>query len=458
MRASGLRQRVARMRCATLCALWLLLALSGQAPTSGVAHADGGAPNLAYVVGSGANGGDLAIIDVAQRRLTGRVHLGGDPQGVVVSLDNRSIYIAQPAQNAVSVVDARTQRVVASIPVGHEPSALALDTIVSGYLYVANSASASVTVIDPARRRAIATIPVGKRPMGIAVASPASGISASDDGEVYVANADDDTVSVISEKRQRVIAVIPLPGGPLGVVVPAQGGVAYVGTRAGTIIALGLARHQLLGTLLRLRGSASGAMDYDAVTGQIYVPDPTGGVVQVLRPASPGGNGAAPNLPAEPARTLALGGGPAAVAITFDGAYGFVAQRDAGRVVMLDVGTHQTLATISVGGAPRAVVTGAYPPAPLPPAASGVGILPYVLAGIMVLGVAAFFLWRFGLLGRWLEALRVAWPGRGIARPAVSSPKQVPPGSSPPRSSNHARSSAARTPRGKSGRARRLRR
>jgi YVTN family beta-propeller protein len=368
-----------------------------------VAYADGGAPNLTYVVGGGPHGDDLVVVDIGQRRVTGHVHLGGDPRAVMLSLDGRFVYVAQAASNDVAVVDAHTLQVVGTMPTGRTPSAMALDTMLNGYLYAANSTSNTVTVFDLGRQRAIATIAVGKHPSGIAIASPASGISEGDDGEVYVTNTDDNTVSVISEHHQRVIAVIPVPGGPLGVVVPASGGVAYAGTRAGAIVALSLASHRALGTLLQLKGSATGAMDYDAVTGQIYVPDPTGGVVDVLRPVSVDDAGAAPSLPAEPARTLNLRGGPAAVAITFDGAFGFVAQRDTGRVTMLDVGTQKTLTTLTVGGAPRAIITGAYPPVVNRQVANVLGILGYVFAGLVLLAILGFYLGWFDALFRRLN-------------------------------------------------------
>jgi YVTN family beta-propeller protein len=103
-------------------------------------------------------------------------------------------------------------------------------------------------------------------------------------------------------------------------------------------------------------------MDYDAVTGQIYVPDVGGSAVVVLRPASPISGGVAPSLPSEPLRSYSFAGGPAAAAITFDGAYGFVAERSSGRVTMLDASTHTVLATVTVGGSPQGIVTGSYPP------------------------------------------------------------------------------------------------
>jgi YVTN family beta-propeller protein len=357
----GRRPRLSRKVCAAGVIVWLaaiLVATAAGAPYR--AYADGGAPNLAYVAGGGAGGNDLTVIDIAQRKVTGHVTLGGAPAAVALSVDARFAYVSQSASNTVAVVDTRTQQVVARVMVGPGPRALAFGYSVNAVvLFVTVSGGNAVAVVDPDARKVLATIPVGTHPAGVAVATFGTGIVAANpnESEVYVANTGSDTVSIISALQRKVIATIPTPGSPVGVVIPSSGGVAYVSTSDGAVLAVGLASHTVLGTLYRLPGGAAGQMDYDAVTGEIYVPDAAGGAVAVLAPANSGGR-----LPVEPDRTLPIPGGPAAVAITFDGAYGFVAERTVGRVAMLDPARHKVLATIAVGGAPQGIVTGAYPP------------------------------------------------------------------------------------------------
>lgn len=361
--------RDARIGSLLLALLVSLLSLAGITIASiQPAFADGGAPNLAYVAGGGSNANDLVVIDIAKRSVTGRVAVGGAPAGVVLSADGRFAYVTQSEKDALAIVDARNLQVAATIPVGAGPQALALNQAETpNVLYVANSGGNTVSVVDADARQVVATFPVGQHPGGMAIAFNGTGIVPQDvnDAELYVANAGSDSVTVISTEHRRVLATIAVPGGPVGVVVPQAGGVAYVSLRSGAVAVVSLAKHTLLGTLLHAPAGAAtlpGMMDYDAVTGQIYVPESATGNVAVLAPASVGSGDSAPMLPTEPARTLSFGGGPSAVAITFDGTYGFVTQRDAGKTTMFDVGTHQPLAEIDVGGAPRAVVTGAYPP------------------------------------------------------------------------------------------------
>jgi YVTN family beta-propeller protein len=346
-------------------ALVTLLALCIQLWRPANIRADGGAPNLAYVAGTGTDGGNLAIIDISQRQVVGSVTVGHHPAGVVLSTDGRYAYVTESLTNRLALVDANARTVTATIPVGPGPTSLALDLAQTpNLLYVANSGGGSVTVVDPGAQQVRATIPVGLHPAGIAVALPSMGIveTETNEAEVYVANSDSNTVSVISTTQRRVIATIPAPGGPLGIAIPQTGGVAYVSTRAGTVLALSLATHTLAGVVLRTGAGPLGKMDYDAVTGQIYVPDPPANAVDVLAPVALTPDGTLQSLPTEPARVLHIGGAPLAIAITFEGSYGFVAQSTSGAVTLLDAATRQVQATIPVGGAPQAIVTGPYPP------------------------------------------------------------------------------------------------
>src|SRR5262249_22387755 len=116
--------------------------------------------------------------------------------------------------------------------------------------------------------------------------------------------------------------------------------------------------------------------------------------VAVLAPVSPGADGGQSRLPAEPVRTLSFEGGPIALIITYDGALGFVTERDAGRLAMLDVPANTVLTSIHIGGSPQAVVTGAYPPALDVQSVNTVAIAMSVGALAVIIGVGIVMLRR----------------------------------------------------------------
>ena len=70
------------------CFPFMLLLLVGL--FSPPAHADGGAPQLAYVAGA-AQG--ISIIDIARRRVTGTIAVAGNPRTVLLSLDGQTLYV-----------------------------------------------------------------------------------------------------------------------------------------------------------------------------------------------------------------------------------------------------------------------------------------------------------------------------------------------------------------------------
>ena len=102
-------------------------------------------------------------------------------------------------------------------------------------------------------------------------------------------------------------------------------------------------------------------MDYDANTGEVYVPDVTHNQLDVLAPIVADTT----VTQQEPARIIPLKSSPQSVAITSDGQLGFVALSN-GQVLMLDVPRRSIITNIIVGGTPHFIITGLYPPANAP--------------------------------------------------------------------------------------------
>ena len=98
-------------------------------------------------------------------------------------------------------------------------------------------------------------------------------------------------------------------------------------------------------------------MDYDAISGEVYVPDIQNQKLDVLAPVNPGTT----TSPHEPDHTIPLGVAPQSIAITNDGQLGFIALQG-GNVALLDIPGKQVVNTIFVGGNPHFIITGLYPP------------------------------------------------------------------------------------------------
>src|SRR5437588_12986099 len=131
-------------RLLTIVLMLALLALSGVF-SSRAAYADGGAPNLAYVAGTTKG---ISIIDIAQQKVTGTYTVSGDPHSVMLSLDGRFLYVAQPALGRMTMLAAKPGDIICSVHLPGQPSLLALDpTPNANALYASTNADDRVRAI-----------------------------------------------------------------------------------------------------------------------------------------------------------------------------------------------------------------------------------------------------------------------------------------------------------------------
>lgn len=326
-------------------ALWGLL---GWTPALPVAHADGGAPNLAYVAGGGQG---ISVIDIAQQKITSTIALDGDPSMLYLTLDGHYLYAAQPALNRVTMLDTTSSQVVCSVSVPGQPSLLAFDAGVN-LLYAAGNGAAGITAIKADTCTIARTIATSGPVYGLATAEVGSGPNGGTGNQLWFTTHNTLNVYTIQPDAMHSIAI---PGDPQYISIP-PGATVYTTTRQGTVVAVSL--QDLKPTAPLLTGGDFGPMDFDAFTGQIYVPDRKHHLIDVLAPVYLG----ITNIPKEPNHVVQLDTAPLSVAITGDGNLGFFAMEN-GDVIMYDVAGRAISTTIRAGGNPRFIITGLYPPA-----------------------------------------------------------------------------------------------
>lgn len=324
--------------------IWGALLLLPGAP---LAHADGGAPNLAYVAGSGPG---ISVIDIAQQKITRTIPLDGNPSMLYLTLDGRYLYAAQPALNKVSMLDTSGGKLICSASVPGQPSLLAFDAGVN-LLYAAGNGSSGITAINADTCTIKKTIPTSGPVYGLATAEVGSGPNGGTGNQLWFTTHNTLNVYTIQPDKTRTIAI---PGDPQYISIP-PGATVYVTTRQGTVLAVSLQNLQPTAPLLQ--GGDFGPMDFDAFTGEVYVPDKAHKQIDVLTPIYYG----VATIPHEPNHIIHLNVAPQSVAITGDGNLGFFAL-SGGQVEMYDVPGKQFSNTFAVGGNPRFIITGLYPP------------------------------------------------------------------------------------------------
>ena len=310
------------------------------------AYADGGAPNLAYVAGTQKG---ISVIDIGQQKVTGSFTMDTDLNQIYLSLDGRYLYVTQPASGHVIMISAKTGQTICSANVSGQPSLLAFDPGLN-VLYSAGNGGNSVTALDPGNCAIKQTIQMSSPIYGLAVGIIGSGAPGETTNQLWVADATSLNVFV----NKKLLGSVQVPGGPQYISIP-PGFTAYVSTRQGSVYAVDLTSRQLSPALIS--GGSFGPMDYNAFTSEVYIPDMLHKRVDVLSPIFPGTN----TLPQEPNYSIHFNAAPQSIAITSDGQLGFIALAG-GNVAMLDVPGKQIIKTILVGGNPRFIITGLYPP------------------------------------------------------------------------------------------------
>ena len=150
----------------------------------------------AYITNGGSN--TVTVLDVVNLRQDRVIPVGSNPTGVAVNTERNEVYVVNTGSNSVSVIDAEKNTVAATIPVHQRPYFVSVNTD-GTRAYVANSGSNNVSLIDLILRREITAVGVGEGP-GVALVTP-------DGNAVVVSNRVSNSVSIIDAKTNRVRSV-----------------------------------------------------------------------------------------------------------------------------------------------------------------------------------------------------------------------------------------------------------
>ena len=175
------------------------------------------------------NANAVSVIDAATRAVVATIPVGVAPLGVAMSPDDSLVYVANFSSNTVSVLAAATDTVIATIPVGNNPYGVAVSPD-GTRAYVVNESSDDVTVIDTATSTVIDTIVVGPLPLWptltpdatrLLVTSQVSGLWA------------------IDPVTDTVVATVGSPASSIAAEISRDGATAYLGA-AGEVAVVGL--------------------------------------------------------------------------------------------------------------------------------------------------------------------------------------------------------------------------
>lgn len=181
-----------------------------------------------YAYVSNGKSNSVSVLDMRNYRLIATIPVGANPTGIAANSQKNEIYAVNTGGNSVSVIDAEQNRVVGTIAVERAP--YFIDVSADGKRgYVANSGSNSVSVIDLVNRRVLRNIPVGNAP-GLARVSK-------DGTLVVVSERLGNSVSVIDTEKLAVRSSLPVCKQPTDVTILGDSSKAFVACSASDQVA-----------------------------------------------------------------------------------------------------------------------------------------------------------------------------------------------------------------------------
>ena len=185
----------------------------------------------------------IGVLEVAAKKLTGKLNAGSDPEEFALSKDGRRIYISNEDTKTASVISIAAAKLEHIIPVGQEPEGVTT-TPDGKQFYVTCEAGGDIYVVDTANYSAVGHFKVNGRPRSAAFLSTG--------GIGFIPSESAGELNVIDSVNIKVLKTIALPSGsrPMRVTLSPDEKRLYVSNgRAGTISVFDTHSYDLLDTI-----------------------------------------------------------------------------------------------------------------------------------------------------------------------------------------------------------------
>jgi DNA-binding beta-propeller fold protein YncE len=185
----------------------------------------------------GIDGHEMLVIDLPSHKIIGHVDFGHGvrPHQPVLDAAHNLLYVTTELDNAVTIIDPRTQKIVGKVPTGQPQSHMLVLSHDGRRGYTANVGPGTVSALDLIGRKTIAILPISHEVQRIAISN--------DDKYVFTSDQTTPRLAVIDTATNKVARWIDLPGSGYGaaptpdgrwllVCIPSTNEVAVVDLRA----------------------------------------------------------------------------------------------------------------------------------------------------------------------------------------------------------------------------------
>ena len=213
---------------------------------------------------AGTDGSEISVIDLASRKIVGKVDFGRGvrPHCAIYDKNSGMLYVTTELDKSISIIDPKTLKIVGSVPTGQEQSHMLVLSKDGKRGYTANVGPGTVSVLDMVGRKTLAVIPISGNTQRISISRDGSMVFTADQKKPQMAVIDTATdkvkswveipalgygtattpdgrwllvtmrgakgVAVVDLKTLKTVRTIDVPDGPSEVVVSPDGKKAYV--------------------------------------------------------------------------------------------------------------------------------------------------------------------------------------------------------------------------------------
>lgn len=278
--------------------------------------------------------GTISVIDLDTRTVRNTIQVRVGVRRPQASSGRHRLYVVSDASPGyLTVIDTRTEQIVADVQVGNRPLELAAD-FQGGELYVRNFAGNSISVFDIATNTVTATIALPAQPSSLSLNS--------DLGKLYVLFNSSKSLSVYDQKTRAFIKSIPVGNNP-NVVVGNEGmeRVLVNNVNDKTVSVIDAATDTVIATVPTGTGTTANFIDSNSIYRKAWLPNATDGTVTVI---DLGTNTVAATVP--------VGATPVQALSDATGGDVYVLNQGSNSVTTIDPVTNAVTGTIPVGGSP----------------------------------------------------------------------------------------------------------
>src|SRR5262245_5090466 len=239
---------------------------AAAAPKSSLSGAAASGSELAYVTNEDSR--NLSIVDAGTDRVIATIEVGTRPRGVHATPDGRTVFVAlsgspkcpptmpdaeceklqaDKSKDGIAVVDATTRKVTRVLPGGSDPENF--DISADGTrLFVSNEDAGVASVVDIASGKVVSSVRVGREPEGVRVQP--------DGKAVWVTGETDHNVTILDAATGKRLSAVSVGKRPRGIAFTPDGKRAYVTCEVdGTVWVIDARARKVVKTLTMPTGS-----------------------------------------------------------------------------------------------------------------------------------------------------------------------------------------------------------